>query len=159
MAGALAAPGVFLVCCGEWRRDGGGAASDELVNAVEVELSTQGWDDTTWTEIDAIRLDGYTGDQGSSLVTKRPDLVKQRWETDRQHESRVRFAIAKFGESPPVDETAKLRQAALSMVYSNMKLMGCRYPQQVEEQVGLAQNEAASGYAVDGQLASSKVCR
>lgn len=128
-------------------------------------LGPQGWGEEVWSEIDAIRLDGCASTGGTSAVpaAARLDLAQQPWETDSAHSDRVRFVLSKYGVSPPAEAAARMRQAALSMVYSNMKLLGCRYPseveQQVERQLGSERHEAQSGYALSGQMAASRAAR
>ena len=129
---------------------------DEAVNAIEVELSTEGWGEEVWSEIDAIRLDGID----ASSDPGRRDLGKQPWETERDYNSRVGFVISRFGSLPPTDPAASMRQAALSMVHSNMRLMGCRYPETVEQLVGGAHRQGlGSGFAFDGQMAATRALR
>ena len=88
-------------------------------------------------------------------------MPRQPWETPKDHAARVRFVVSEFGATPPEGEKARMRQAALSMVYSNMRLLGCRYPEQVEKQAAASasQPEARSGYAVDGQMAAARALR
>ena len=56
------------------------------------------------------------------------------------------------GASAESDD-AQMRRAALSMVWANAKLLGCRYPAEVEAAAGVRRaGEALSGYAVESAL-------
>jgi len=139
------------------------------VNVIEVELSTTGWGEEAWSEVDAVRLDGTI-----AAEAVRPDIKRQPWETGRAHASRVSFVVATFGTTTPTEPIELLRQHALAMVHTNMALLGCSYPAQVERsagghpaQAGQCQSGqsqsghhrrsglAVSGFAVSGEMQSN----
>jgi len=131
------------------------------VNAIEIELDTTGWGDEFWSEIDAVQLVGTPADvhttSSEAAAAPRPYLTRQLWETERVFNDRLRFVEATFGAAP-TDPDEGMRQAALSMVWANEKLLGCRYPAAVEAQVGRKASAPATGMAVTGELRAQAAC-
>uniref|UniRef100_A0A7S4C0K6 G-patch domain-containing protein n=1 Tax=Chrysotila carterae TaxID=13221 RepID=A0A7S4C0K6_CHRCT len=137
------------------------AAAESPVNAIEIELDTTGWGDEFWSEIDAVQLVGTPADvhttSSEAAAAPRPYLTRQLWETERVFNDRLRFVEATFGAAP-TDPDEGMRQAALSMVWANEKLLGCRYPAAVEAQVGRKASAPATGMAVTGELRAQAAC-
>ena len=126
------------------------------VRLVELEIDTTRWDEATWSEFDAVKLVGVAASQdelmaavgggggggggggamgggggGSAFLQRLP------WESESDFAARADFARRRVPAAAD-DAAAQMRQAALSMVWANMKKLGCRYPTAVENQVGLA---------------------
>ena len=135
----------------------GAAAASLVACAVEVELDTSGWGEQLWSEIDAVKLVGAPppplkeGALGAFMG-------KQPWESERAHAARAQAAQRAMpaGASAESDD-AQMRRAALSMVWANAKLLGCRYPAEVEAAAGVRRaGEALSGYAVESALRAAE---
>ena len=124
------APPLDAIACAELRH----------VAAIEVTLDTTGWSEDFWSELDAVKLVGSRPTAATAEPAAEPDrpfLTKQVFETDRAFAERCAYVKSRFGP-PPADESEAMRHAALSMVYTNAKLLGCRYPAEVERAAGVA---------------------
>lgn len=64
------------------------------------------------------------------------------WESDLQWKARSQF-IATWKDHYPDDKLS-----ALSMVWANMKFLGCRYPAKTEEIVNELESKAAFRYRI-----------
>ena len=178
-----------------WSREGAPPASAELpacrifspplavearlmyTCAVEVEVDTDGWGDTAWSEIDCLRVVGVPAAADVTVQHASRLLDRQPFETQREFETRARFAAkllpsvaptaaaaaaaAATAAAPPTTGGARtpeeMRLAALSMVWQNQRTLGCRYPADVEEQIGIEPPQAASGMAVEGERRAQQV--
>ena len=90
-------------------------------------------------------------------------MGKQPWESERAHAARAQAAQrampppAQTAAAAPESDDAQMRRAALSMVWANAKLLGCRYPAEVEAAAGVRRaGEALSGYAVESALRAAE---
>ena len=133
------------------------AAALELpVKLVELELDTSQWGEEYWSEYDAVRLVGWPVDPSDlNPQLTSPFLQRLPWEGARQYDARARFVQRSLPAAPPGDAVAEMRQAALSMVWVNHKALGCRYPEAVEQQVGLTATKA-SLLGIEGDLRAAE---
>jgi len=138
--------------------------------AFEIQMDTTGWNEEYWSEVDAVRTIGspLPGSSAAEAGAVRQDFAvtdspvsRQAWETDRSFAARARFASSLLppGRSPATmaskGSVEGMRLAALSMVWQNTHELGCVYPAQVAEQIGVRAT-AASGLSVEGELRAQK---
>lgn len=142
-------------------------AQQMLSSAVELEIDTTGWTDAWWSELDAVCLQGVEPPPEAVTPGGLPAslggfMARQPWETDQAYQARARFA-SQLGPAADAglgstEGSEDMRRAALSMVWQNHRELGCRYPEQVEAQVGIKAG-SASGMAVEGELRAQRAAK